>query len=251
MDLQIFYSDKKRLSYNPDGVVLERAFPKSLLAFDDRFLCVSRKLQDVIEQLYKVGGSKLKILDIGIGDGVYEGIIFNKVKNKCDFYVVDISKEQIKRSSKYLVEGLVVDLDSQKLPYKSKMFDIVIVSELLEHVFFPEKVIREAKRVLRKDGILIITYPNLGAIQIRITIALKGYNPMINYSNNKEHIRFFRDSDIDNIVGLRKIYSKGLGSIFFHTWNCGFRIPTPRIMQKFVNEYLPSFALGNISIYKK
>lgn len=251
MDLKEFYSDKDRLSYNPHGVILSRPFPKSLLSFDDRFLEASNTLSEVIKTVHNKTGKKVKVLDIGVGDGVYEGIIFDEVSEFCDFYGVDLSGKQIKRASKYLKEGKAVDLDTEKLPYKKETFDIVLISEVLEHVFFPEKMIDEAKRVLKKGGYFVMTYPNVGALQIRMSLFFSGNNPMVNYSSNKEHIRFYRDRDMDSLVKLEKISHQGLGSLLFDKWTCGVKIPTPRFMQKLFNRYVPSLALGHLSVYKK
>lgn len=249
MDLQKFYSDEDRLSYNPHGIDLKRKFPRSLLSYDDRFITVSRKLEETINEMHS--GKKLKVLDIGVGDGVYEGLIFDRVKDKCDFYGVDLSKEQIKRAGKYLREGKVVDLDTEKLPYKSSKFDIVLVSEVLEHVFFPEKITSEVRRVLKTKGKFILTYPNVGAVQIRSTLFFFGDNPMVNYRNNKEHIRFYRDIDMDQLVDMKKVHYQGLGSFFFDKWNCGFKLPTPRFVEIFFNKFVPTLALGHLSIYEK
>lgn len=49
--------------------------------------------------------------------------------------------------------------DAEKLNFKSGVFDIVICSDVLEHLITPEVAILEMLRVLRKDGLAIITVP--------------------------------------------------------------------------------------------
>lgn len=46
--------------------------------------------------------------------------------------------------------------DAHKIPYKSGFFDVVICTEVLEHVENPSKVLQEIKRVMKKNGIAII-----------------------------------------------------------------------------------------------
>lgn len=247
MDLTSFYSDSKRLEYNPRSRVASKSFFKSMLAYDDRFDTVAQKLVELADTME----GNIRILDIGIGDGIYESMIYDKLNSKCDFYGVDISSKQIKRSKKFLKEGKVVDLDSKKLSYNNETFEIVIISEVLEHVFLPDNFINEAKRVLKKNGYLLLTYPNIGALQIRLSIMFGGSNPMINYTSNKEHIRFFNSHDIYKLVGLNRIYFQGLGSMFFDKWNFYNRIPIPKFLQTFMNRYLKTLALGHLAIYKK
>ena len=54
-----------------------------------------------------------------------------------------------------------VQTDAATLPFKNETFDAVICAEMLEHVADPVSVIREAYRVLRGRGVLLITVPFL------------------------------------------------------------------------------------------
>lgn len=54
-----------------------------------------------------------------------------------------------------------VQTDAATLPFKNETFDAVICAEMLEHVADPVSVIREAYRVLRGRGVLLMTVPFL------------------------------------------------------------------------------------------
>lgn len=54
-----------------------------------------------------------------------------------------------------------VHSDAALLPFADGCFDVVICSELLEHVQYPPQVLREAYRVLCQGGILLICVPFL------------------------------------------------------------------------------------------
>lgn len=245
------YEKEETLLYHPQvSLIKKRTGFKKLIAYDDRFFEVTKNLASLTDSLPQ---KKIKVLDIGVGDAVYESMLPKKVKNKCLFYGVDISRKQIERAKKYLFEGKIVNLDSEKLPYPSNFFDIIIVSEILEHLFFPDKLLSDASKVLKSGGFMLLTYPNSGALQIRLSLLLTGKSVMINYPQNQQHIRFFTTEDIKNMLGnnYQLIKHKGLSSFLFDRWNFPFKIPMPRILEVIGNKYLKNFALGNLLLAQK
>ncbi len=251
LDLTSFYESSERLEYHPSSLMMKkRTGIKRLIAFDDRFERVKKELEKLITQNANL---PVKILDIGIGDGVYEFSLNEEIKAKCEFFGVDISEKQMARVRKLLKESKVVDLNLQKLPYQANSFDIVIVSEILEHVFYPEKILQEAQRVLKINGFIILTFPNSSCLQLRLGLLFKGSSPLLNYPENKEHIRFFSSSNIQSLLdnSVKLVNKIGVGSFLFDKWNFISKIPMPRLIQVVGNKFFPSLALGNILILQK
>jgi len=56
-------------------------------------------------------------------------------------------------------ENVDVVADGKNLPFKNNSFDLVLIESVLEHVNEPEKVIKEAYRVLKKSGKVYISIP--------------------------------------------------------------------------------------------
>jgi len=54
----------------------------------------------------------------------------------------------------------IFDLDKGKMPIKDKVFDIVVCIETLEHLLYPEKVMKEILRIGKKDAIFLLSMPN-------------------------------------------------------------------------------------------
>jgi SAM-dependent methyltransferase len=48
---------------------------------------------------------------------------------------------------------------NETLPFESGSFDSVLLSDVLEHIRKPEKLITEIYRILKKDGVLIMNVP--------------------------------------------------------------------------------------------
>ncbi|MEX0918569.1 MAG: class I SAM-dependent methyltransferase [Candidatus Paceibacterota bacterium] len=54
-------------------------------------------------------------------------------------------------------EGVDVVADAHQLPFEKNTFDVVLCSEVLEHLHSPKQAISEMYRVLKPGGILILT----------------------------------------------------------------------------------------------
>lgn len=109
----------------------------------------------------KKNNEKVKILNIGIGDGTFEEICLYYNLN---IYSLDPNKKAIERlKSKYKSHSKKFAVGySQDIPFKDNLFDYVVVSEVLEHL--PKKILldslKEIKRVLKKEGKIIGTVPS-------------------------------------------------------------------------------------------
>ena len=105
----------------------------------------------------------IKVLDVGCGTGVY---VDELVKRTFKVYGLDISKEMVQKSlitvseSKKEEVRLVVG-DAEFLPYKSDYFDLIIGVGLLEYLPSEINALSEFKRLLKQEGILIFTLPNI------------------------------------------------------------------------------------------
>jgi len=103
-----------------------------------------------------------RILDIGCGDGYYLHLI-SALGVDVVLAGVDKDKKAL-RSAKKNLEGRKVELRygdlMKKIPYRVNSFDKVIMSEVLEHLPDDARGLREVRRVLRKNGLLVISVPN-------------------------------------------------------------------------------------------
>ena len=104
---------------------------------------------------------KKKILDVGCGIG---GLI--PYTGGMEYYGIDISKPNIKEIKKIWPNEIVKvkrgDI-REKLPYETDTFDVVICTEVLEHLLLPDmrKLLKEIRRVTKRGGKIIISVPNI------------------------------------------------------------------------------------------
>lgn len=113
------------------------------------------------DQLYRALSphihSRQKILDVGCALGGfldylhYKGFIQLSGVDMAETYV-----EQARLNNKYRIEiG-----HAEALPFDDHVFDVIVMEQVLEHLFNPIQAFQEAMRVLRSGGIFCIGVPN-------------------------------------------------------------------------------------------
>jgi len=76
---------------------------------------------------------------------------------------------------------------------------------------------------------------------------------MVNYTDNKEHIRFYSLRDIDNLLigKFKKEKVRGISSFLFASWNSILKLPLPKFIQDLGDRYLPGSANGIMVLSRK
>jgi len=135
------------------------------------------------------------ILEIGCGSGAFLKRIGREIKGKM-IIGLDFSKTAIMKAKSVnrLRENVILIVgDATKLPFRSNAFDLLIASEVLEHLAGLDKkrCIYEANRVLKTKGLFILSTPNprsitlfLSNLLLKITHPFASIHPFKkNFSN--------------------------------------------------------------------
>lgn len=100
---------------------------------------------------------RLNCLDIGVDNGMM-GYHLRKLGGK---WHSAVASEQNARILKEFVQTNVDVLSGNGLPFKKKIFDVVVVADFLQKVKDDDLFIEECHRILQPDGKIVITVPNL------------------------------------------------------------------------------------------
>jgi 2-polyprenyl-3-methyl-5-hydroxy-6-metoxy-1,4-benzoquinol methylase len=144
-----------------------------------------------------------KILDVGCGPGLF---LIEAKKRDWDVYGTEFTTDQIT----YL-NNKGIKTSQGKLTEKSfekESFDIIISSEVIEHINNPIEEMNLFHSFLRKGGLTYITTPNFNAIE---RLLLKGKYNIIQYP---EHLSYYTPKTIDLLLrnsGFKKKQIKTTG----------------------------------------
>lgn len=139
---------------------------------------------------------------------------------------IGIANHQIKEGERITLDcveeynpDLLCNLDTEAIPLDDETVNVVIAGEVLEHLMNPYNVVREFYRVLKPNGILIISSPNICSLVNRINM-LRGRLPSycaeaFDDVSPERHIIDFNVESLKDILDkanfkIEKITSNGL-----------------------------------------
>lgn len=149
-DMLFLYENDLRGLFNSDSKSLTRFY------FETRF----RQIIKILTRFCVKG--KSKVLDVGCAQGN-----FTLTSSSQGWYSVGLDlKSSFLRYAKMKAEAHekknveFICASAYFLPFRSEVFDVIILGEILEHLFRPQKGLLEARKSLKPSGYCLITTPN-------------------------------------------------------------------------------------------
>ena len=94
----------------------------------------------------------------------------------------DVTHNILKDSISFCGTENLLIADGEKIPYKKDTFDLVFSWHVIEHVPYPQIFLKEIKRVLKDNGLLVIGVPNDHALDI---LPFRPFRYLLNKKINK------------------------------------------------------------------
>lgn len=98
---------------------------------------------------------KVTVLDLGCADGHLTSWLVHQWPGG-NIWGIDVVAKLINAAAKKYPGAKFKLGDAHQIPFDDNYFDLIVCSETLEHVIDPLKVCREARRVLKKGGVLVM-----------------------------------------------------------------------------------------------
>lgn len=196
--------------------ITEHYFTKRLAddARDDKKFLNERVFKTVDRFLRMKASRPLsgRLLDVGCGDGAF---------------VAYCNGQGLRAQGIDIADG--VDFETDALAHPDHSFDIVTMFSVIEHLKDPSNVLTEVRRILAKDGLLVVITPNL-------------YTTKFHFWDDPTHARPYSPTSLPWLMRMFQFQKVALG-----LWTVGksSRLWTlPEKLQFLVGAYLPFTGLN-------
>ena len=149
------------------------------------------------KMLHLIGENK-RVIDFGCATGYLAKLLNQK---GCIVTGVDINPDAAKVAEEYCDQVVVADLDfvsiTERLPKEE--FDVAIFGDVLEHLRNPWRILEETKSLLKSDGYVVASIPNIahGAVRLALLQGRFEYEQFGILDNT--HLRFFTRDTVEEL----------------------------------------------------
>ncbi|MCH8093579.1 MAG: class I SAM-dependent methyltransferase [Chloroflexi bacterium] len=167
---------------------------------------LQRRLEVLFDELLPEDLSGIRMLDLGCGTGWFS----QRARQRgADVVSLDISRSLV-LITRLRSQSMGLVADAGLTPFATESFELVVSSEMLEHLRDPSRGIGEIGRILAPGGIAAITTPNrrwLWLVRLATSLGIRPYRGYENFLGYDELHRLLK------LAGLEIELQQG-----FHPW---------------------------------
>jgi 2-polyprenyl-3-methyl-5-hydroxy-6-metoxy-1,4-benzoquinol methylase len=179
-------------------------------------------------------GTNKSVLDLGCRDGTISKMI-REMGNSVE--CVEISEYSIARCKEKGLKVYDLDLNKNWSESISQKYDVVFAGEILEHIYETDIFLSNIYKVLKPDGYVIISTPNLASLGRRVLL-LFGKNPVMELttrSSEAGHLRYYIYGSLKKVLLENKLKVVDFKSDIVNLINTG------KITSTWLAQAIPSF----------
>lgn len=162
-----------------------------------------------LSSIRRIVGKEKTVLDVGCASG-YLGDLLMRDGNI--MYGVDGNRSAIEKAKGRYEEALCIDLNEPAHFFNDTRFDVIVFADVLEHLLDPESILRYCTGLLKPNGRIIVSLPNVALWRIRLQL-LCGRFQYTDYGVlDKTHLHLYTfktAKELMQVSGLRTISERG------------------------------------------
>ena len=145
------------------------------------------RIREFLAKTWRSLSAPSAVLDIGCGNGS----ILNQLPTGVYKAGIDVSTNLLELAKAKGIETFCVDVDQAPLPFPDGRFDLVMATDVIEHVVHTDHLMNEINRVLRPGGVLFAGIPNVNQPISFVMQFILDLTPMFSARYRCPHYRDF------------------------------------------------------------
>ena len=129
------------------------------------------------------------VLDVGCGLG-YLGAALKR-RGVGRVVGVELNPTAAREAESRIDEVLCLDVEKTSLPFPGQTFDCLIYGDILEHLIDPWAVVRDHRRLLKPDGFMLLSIPNVAYWRVLLDLLRGRWDYAPSGTLDATHLRFF------------------------------------------------------------
>lgn len=141
-----------------------------------------------------------EVLDVGCYEGALGKYLISD--KKCTVDGIEYESDAAEIARQFYRDVKVADLNNNNVFEKiSTKYDFIIFADVLEHLYDPEKVLKNAASCLKETGKIVISVPNIGYQGVIAELANGEFCYRKTGILDKTHLRFFTRKSLKRLIG--------------------------------------------------
>lgn len=189
-----------------------------------------------------------KVLEFGPANGRMTKYL--KEELGCLVYAVELDEDAAKYASLYTEKMVVGNIEScnWKEEFHDVKFDFIVFADVLEHLYYPEKVLSSLHSFMQKDASILISIPNISHNSIVMGLLNNEFNYTSTGLLDDTHIRFYTKKTFDKLINDTGYFRSYETAVFKQPQSTEFNylyddFPDP------VKNYISSLPYGEVYQY--
>ena len=151
-----------------------------------------------LKKMLRLVGEGKRVIDFGCATGYFSQLL---TKKGCTVTGVEINPEAAKFAEQYCEQVIVADLDfvSVTAILPKQAFDVAVFGDVLEHLRNPWKVVSEIRQLLKPEGYVVASIPNIAHGAIRLALLQGRFEYMDLGLLDNTHLRFFTRKSVEEL----------------------------------------------------
>lgn len=154
--------------------------------------------RDLMDMMEANSTNHIKVLEVGCGTGATLLHLGKRFPN-AEIHGVEIDERAAHFASK-MAQVSCGNIEDCNLDYPEEYFDYIILGDVVEHLVNPQKVLVYLKSILKKDGAILTSIPNVQHFSVVLPLLLGEFEYQDSGILDRTHLRFFTLATIQDMM---------------------------------------------------